>query len=146
MLKLQPLFQRERESDRASPSGVASLPQLGKDLRDLLLAVDHLGQEADAIDLAFVVPARLDQDVGLVLRRDGEAVEGFCEPLAIELLELLLGVLRGLAFALLSSAQRAQRRAGLFAARNRTLRVQFHHIRRACSDPRGGGPLIRPVP
>src|SRR5262245_66293330 len=55
----------------------------GQDLGDLLLAVDHLGQEADAVDLAVVVPARLDQDDGIVLGRDGQAVHRAGERLAI---------------------------------------------------------------
>src|SRR3990170_4344811 len=65
------------------------LADLRQDLGDLLLAADHLGPEADAGDLAVVVPARLDQDARLVLRRDGQAVHHRGQPLAIELAELL---------------------------------------------------------
>src|SRR5215467_2676296 len=75
----------------AGTCGPTLLAELRQDLRDLLLTVDHLGEEADAVDLAFVVPGGLDQDVRLILRRDGEAVHRLREPLTIELLELLLG-------------------------------------------------------
>src|SRR5262249_56018881 len=76
---------------RRAPLSDGLLAELRQDLRDLLLAVHHLGQKADAVDLAFVVPARLDQDVGLVVGRDRQPVHGSGEALAVELPDLLLG-------------------------------------------------------
>src|SRR5215470_6933464 len=72
--------------------GRASLPELGQLAGDGLLAVDHLGDIADAVDVAFVVPGRLDQDARLVLRRDGHAVQRFGQRLAVEFAELGGGV------------------------------------------------------
>src|SRR5437868_5989099 len=71
----------------------ASLPQLRQLAGDLLLAVDHLGDEADAVDVAFVVPGGLDQDAGLVLGRDRHAMQRRGQCLAVELAELLGRVL-----------------------------------------------------
>src|SRR5947207_15132851 len=71
------------------------LAQLRQRLHDLLLAVDHLGEEADAVDVAVRVPGGLHQDARLLLRLDGEAVHGLGERLAIELAELLGRVLPG---------------------------------------------------
>src|SRR5262245_63857952 len=68
--------------------GRASLPELGQLAGDGLLPVDDLGDVADAVDVAFVVPGRLDQDARLVLRRDGQAVQRLRQPFAIELAEL----------------------------------------------------------
>src|SRR6266851_431013 len=77
-------------ADRASVESVPLLPELGQDLGDLLLAVDHLGEKADAVDLAGIVPGRLDQDRRLVGGRNGQPVHRLGEALAIELAELLL--------------------------------------------------------
>src|SRR5438046_3708120 len=48
-----------------------SLPELRQLAGDLLLAVDHFGNVAHAVDVAFVVPGGFDEDARLVLRRDG---------------------------------------------------------------------------
>src|SRR5215510_5806406 len=72
--------------------GCALLPELGQLAGDGLLAVDHLGDVADAVDVAFVVPGRLDQDARLVLRRDGHAMQRFGQRLTVELAELGSGV------------------------------------------------------
>src|SRR5215208_6503405 len=71
------------------------LAQFGQDLHHLLLAVRHLDQEADAVDIASRVPGGLDQDAGLLLRRDGEAVHRLRELLAVELADLLGRMLDG---------------------------------------------------
>src|SRR5262249_40146962 len=70
-----------------------SLAELRQLAGDLLLAVDHLGDEADAVDVAFVVPGGLDQDAGLVFGRDGQPVQRGGEPFAVELADLLGGEL-----------------------------------------------------
>src|SRR5262249_33068553 len=67
------------------------LSELGQDFGNLLLAVDDLGEEADAVDLAFLVPGGFDQDTRLVLRRDGEAVHRLREAFAVKLAEFLFG-------------------------------------------------------
>src|SRR5687768_18578157 len=83
-----------RKSARtASPAWL--LAQLGQDLHDLLSAVDHLDQEADAIDVALRVPGRLHQDARLLLRLDGQPLHQLAERLAVELAQLLGGVLHG---------------------------------------------------
>src|SRR5437667_2354306 len=67
--------------------------ELGQNLDDLLLAVDHLAQEAVAVDVAILVPAGFHQDVGLLLGRDGDAVGGRRKGLAVELADLFSDVL-----------------------------------------------------
>src|SRR3989449_6065780 len=69
------------------------LAQLGQGLDDLLLALDDFGQEADAVDVAVVIPSGLHQDAGLLLGLDGEAVQRLGEQLAIEPADLLGRVL-----------------------------------------------------
>src|SRR5258707_12106843 len=49
---------------RADGAVLPLLLQLGERLGDDLLAVLDLAQEGDAVDLARVVPSRLDQDAG----------------------------------------------------------------------------------
>src|SRR5260370_16777056 len=51
-------------------------PQLGQYLYDLLIAVHDLAEEAFAVNVAILVERRFHQDAGLVLRRDGHAVQG----------------------------------------------------------------------
>src|SRR5438132_10948353 len=80
-----------RTSDRGLRAHLFS--ELRQRLDDLLLAVDHLGQEADAVDVAVRVPAGLHQDAGFLLGLDGEAVQRLCQQPAIELADLLGGVL-----------------------------------------------------
>src|SRR5262252_8926356 len=63
------------------------LADLRQDLGNFLLAVDHLGKEADAIDFAGAIPARLDQDSGLLLGRDGQPVQHVGKRLSIEFTE-----------------------------------------------------------
>src|SRR3989441_12568391 len=96
-----------RRSSRPCPSSVSSpvrrpataarrtglLTELGQGLDDLLLAFDDFGQEADAVDVAVVIPSGLQQDAGLLLGLDGEAVHRLGEQLAIELADLLGRVL-----------------------------------------------------
>src|ERR1043166_9921607 len=77
-----------RRSWRKSATGRRSLPELRQLAGDLLLAVDHLGDIADAVDVTFVVPGGLDQDAGLVLGRDRHAVQRGGERLRVELAEL----------------------------------------------------------
>src|SRR5262247_693398 len=67
--------------------------QLGQDLDYLLLAVHHLDQEADAVDVALRVPGGLDQDARLLRRGDGHAVQALRQRLAVELAQLLGRVL-----------------------------------------------------
>src|SRR6185295_14519479 len=67
--------------------------ELRQDLHHLLLAVRHLDQEADAVDVASRVPGGLDQDAGLLLRRDGHAVQALGELLAVELAQFFGRVL-----------------------------------------------------
>src|SRR5687767_5871590 len=71
------------------------LAQLGQYLDDLLPALHHLDQEADAVDVALLIPGRLHQDARLLLRLDGEALHQLAERLAVELAQLLGGVLDG---------------------------------------------------
>src|SRR5215510_15712566 len=83
-----------RAGVRGGPAANAGLlAQLGQDLDDLLLAVHDLREEADAIDVALVVPGGLHQDAGLLLRRDGQAAHRLREELAVELADLLGRVL-----------------------------------------------------
>src|SRR5581483_1306712 len=79
-----------RRLRRVVASGLA---ELGQRLHDDLLSVLHFGEEADAIDVAVGIPGRFHQDAGFLLRRDGEAVHGLGEQLAIELADLLGRVL-----------------------------------------------------
>src|SRR3954471_5499450 len=65
-----------------------SLAELRQFAGDLLLTGDDLGDVADAIDVAFVVPGGLQQDARLILRRDRQAVHGLGKRLAVELAEL----------------------------------------------------------
>src|SRR6185503_11673449 len=67
--------------------------ELRHDLDHLLLAVHHLDQEADAVDVALRVPRGLDQDARLLLRRDGQAVHQLGERLAVKLAHFLGRVL-----------------------------------------------------
>src|SRR4051794_12029300 len=66
-----------------------SLTQLRQFAGDLLLTGDDLGDVADAVDVTFVVPGGLEQDAGLVLRRDRQAVHGLGKRLTVKLAELL---------------------------------------------------------
>src|SRR2546423_858951 len=70
------------------PSLPASLPQLRQFAGDLLFTVHHLGNVADAVDVAFVVPGGFEQDARLVLRRDGHAMQRLRQRLGVELAEL----------------------------------------------------------
>ena len=51
------------------------LPSFGRTALDDLLAVDDLGQEALAVDVAVLVEGHLHQDAGLLVGRDGHAVQ-----------------------------------------------------------------------
>src|ERR1044072_2530308 len=76
---------------KARAERLPSLPELRQLAGDFLLAVHHLGDEGDAVDVAFVIPGGLDQDAGFVLRRDGQAVQRLGQLLAVELADLLRG-------------------------------------------------------
>src|SRR4051812_13593411 len=65
--------------------------ELRQDLGDLLLAGHDLGEEADAVDLAGIVPSGFNQDRRFILGRDRQPVHRLGERLAIEFAELLLG-------------------------------------------------------
>src|SRR5262249_42101268 len=67
------------------------LLQLRQRLRDHLLAVLHLGEEADAVDLAGLVPACLEQNTRHLVRRDRQAVQRVRNRLRLELASLLGG-------------------------------------------------------
>src|SRR5262245_52860549 len=67
--------------------------ELRQNLDDLLLAVHDFAQEAIAVDVAVLVPAGFHQDVGLLLRRDGDAMRGRRKGLAVELADLFGDVL-----------------------------------------------------
>src|SRR5438309_11672464 len=84
---MPPVARPASSSCRTSDRGL--LAQLGQRLDDLLLAVDDLGQEADAVNVAVRIPGGLHQDARLLLGRDGEAVQRLRQQLAIELAELL---------------------------------------------------------
>src|SRR6266850_7320164 len=92
---MPPVARPARASCRTSDSALlpALLAQLGQGLDDLLPALDDFGQEADAVDVAVVIPSGLHQDAGLLLGLDGEAVQRLGEQLAIELADLLGRVL-----------------------------------------------------
>src|SRR5437879_9188031 len=91
---MPPVARPASSSCRTSDRGL--LAQLGQRLHDLLLAVDHLGQEADAVDVAVRVPGGLHQDAGFLLGLDGEAVQRLRQQLAVELADLLGRVLYGI--------------------------------------------------
>src|SRR4029077_1435978 len=78
---------RYARGDGSSPPLL--LLELRQRLRDDLLAVLDLAQEGDAVDLAGVVPAGLDQDAGRLVGRDGHAVQRRGDRLAVELARLL---------------------------------------------------------
>src|SRR3954468_15273082 len=81
-----------RKSARTASSAWL-LAELGQDLDHLLLAVHDLDQEADAVDVAPGVPGGLHQDARLLRWRDGHAMQALRQRLAIELAQLLGGVL-----------------------------------------------------
>src|SRR5258708_9873626 len=64
-----------REGEGPIRTDAELLPELGQDLDDLLLAVDDLGQEAGAVDVAILFPARLHQDARLPLRLYSETLQ-----------------------------------------------------------------------
>src|SRR5205807_4356385 len=76
-------------SPRMTTERASLLPQLRQLARDRLLSVDDFGDVADAVDIAFGIPRRLEQNARLVLRRDRHAVQRSREHLAVELAELL---------------------------------------------------------
>src|SRR4051794_39707343 len=81
---------------RAGPPNCGGRPllaQLGQDLDDLLLPVHDLAEEAFAVDVAVLVPGGFHQDAGLLRGRDGDAVGGRGEALAVELAHLFRDVL-----------------------------------------------------
>src|SRR5712692_5149379 len=92
---MPPVARPASSSCRKSDSALLPrlLAQLGQRLDDLLLAVDYLGQEADAVDVAVRVPGGLHQDARLLLGRDGEAVQRLRQQLAVEFSDLLGRVL-----------------------------------------------------
>src|SRR5207244_12781880 len=90
---MPPVARPARSNCRTSDSALLPAAQLGQGLDYLLLAVDDFGQEADAVDVAVVIPGRLHQDTGLLRGLDGEAVQRPGERLATEPAELLGGVL-----------------------------------------------------
>src|SRR5215470_14965969 len=80
---------------RAGRNSVTTIlfAELGQNLDDLLLAVHDFAQEAVAVDVAVLVPGGFHQDIGLLPGRDGDAVGGRGEGLAVELADLLGDVL-----------------------------------------------------
>src|SRR3977135_788454 len=90
---MAPVARPARASCRTSDSALLPAAQLGQGLDGLQLALRDLGQEADAVDVAVVIPSGLHQDAGLLLGLDGEAVHRPGEQLAIELADLLGRVL-----------------------------------------------------
>src|SRR5207247_552469 len=90
---MPPVARPARSNCRTSDSALLPAAQLGQGLDDLLLALDDFGQEADAVDVAVVVPGGLHQDAGLLLGLDGEAVQRLGEQLAVEPADLIGRVL-----------------------------------------------------
>src|SRR2546427_12213468 len=90
---MPPVARPARSNCRTSDSALLPAAQLGQGLDDLLLALDDFGQEADAVDVAVRVPGGLHQDAGLLLGLDGEPVQRLCQQPAVELADLLGGVL-----------------------------------------------------
>src|SRR2546428_701588 len=64
---MPPVARPARSNCRTSDSALLSAAQLGQGLDDLLLALDDFGQEADAVDVAVVIPGGLHQDAGLLM-------------------------------------------------------------------------------
>ena len=69
------------------------LPSFGKVSTIFCLPSTTSPRKLIAVDIAVLVPGRLHQDAGLILRRDRHAVRGFGESLAVELADLLGHVL-----------------------------------------------------
>src|SRR3989442_6102305 len=79
---MPPVARPARSNCRTSDSALLSAAQLGHGLDDLLLALDDFGQEADAVDVAVVIPGGLHQDAGLLLGLDIEPVQDLGPQLA----------------------------------------------------------------
>src|SRR5688500_2157853 len=68
--------------------GLRACRECRQRLDDFLLAVDHLGQAALAIEVAVLVEADVHQDPGIFLRRQLDALHGRGKGLRIELADL----------------------------------------------------------
>src|SRR5262249_32970918 len=85
-------FARTTRERQCLPSLRLPAVQLRQRLDDLLLAVDDLGEEAGAVDVAVLVPACFHQHARRFIGRQGQAIHRGAKGLAVELADFLRDV------------------------------------------------------
>src|SRR5437870_13472030 len=83
MAKRQRSRRPASESAEAAPQPTLRI-ELGQRLRDDLFALFHLGEKRDAVDLARVVPRRLDEDARYFVGRNRQAMQRRGDGLGVE--------------------------------------------------------------